>query len=84
MWPEQRSQQARHVGIAGLVAGFLTVLACEAPIVLGLLGLGGGAGAFVTSLVEHPMAETFGLVASIGGAGLLSLSVINSRIQGRR
>jgi len=57
-----------RIGATGIVIGTLTVLACELPIVLALVGLGG----LSTAAASYSLPSTFEIIGiTIGILGLL-------------
>ena len=64
------SNKFRRAGITGVVVGVLSILACELPIILAVIGLGGLSTASKW-LSPPPMVEMIGVV--IGLVGLLML-----------
>lgn len=63
-----RGQRAVRAGAGGLAAGGLAVLACELPVVLGVLGLGAA-----------PWLDAFAVAALAGGAALLGWGLWRNR-----
>ena len=63
-------EQLKRTGIVGIAIGALAVLACELPIILAVLGLGGlSAGAM--ALRPPPIIEIVAIIIAIVGAVLL-------------
>lgn len=72
----------RRTGIASVAAGVLALLACEIPIILAVLGLGGlSAGA--AALRPPPMVELAAIVVMVAGTLLLAV-VLARRLRRRR
>ncbi len=67
---EQTTKRLGRGGVAGIAAGALALLACELPIVLALIGLGGFSTA-AAALKPPFFVELGGIV--LGGAGLVVL-----------
>ncbi len=60
----------RRVGVTGVILGVVTVVACELPLLLALIGLG-GLGSVAAGFTPSPMVEMIGI-----GLGLLGLLVL--------
>jgi hypothetical protein len=74
------TKRVKRLGSTGIVIGTLSVLACELPIVLALVGLGGlSSAALVFSL--PPMIEMIGITLGLLGlllmVGFLTYRVIS-------
>lgn len=63
-------RRAKQTGVAGVLVGMATLVACELPILLALVGFGGlSAGA--SALKPAPWLELFGAVAGLAGLSVL-------------
>ena len=60
------TRSAKRLGATGIAIGVLSILACELPIVLALVGLG-GFGAAASEFSLPPMVEVIGLTLGILG-----------------
>ena len=66
---DKRRSTLRRTGLAGIALGGLALIACEVPLILALVGLGGlGSG---TELAPSPYLEIVGAVLVVTGGGLL-------------
>jgi hypothetical protein len=73
----------KRTGITGIAAGVLALLACEIPIILAVLGLGGlsaGAAAFR----PPPMVELAAIIVMVVGTLLLAVALTRRLRQRRR
>ena len=63
-------KRLRRTGIAGIALGIMAILACELPVILALIGVGGLSAA---ALAFRPpfLVEVAGIPLAVMGAGLL-------------
>ncbi len=68
--PSSSSKKIRRAGVTGVLIGVLSIVACELPIILALVGLGGFSAAS-RWLSPPPIVEMIGV--AIGLVGILML-----------
>lgn len=80
-WRPARGRTLKRSGIAGIALGALALIACEVPLVLAFVGIGGlGAG---SAFGPSGMLEMGGLALAAMGAGLLIMLKIR-RVRAKR
>lgn len=63
-------KKLKRGGLAGMAVGVLTLIACELPIVLAIIGIG-GFGASLAAFRPPLYIEVIGVISFVAGVGVL-------------
>ena len=75
--PSTKAWSLKRTGLAGILLGMLALVACEIPIVIAFISIGGLATA--SAIAPALPLETGGIVAALAGVGVLvSLKLLRS------